>query len=76
MFIGLPAFGSLYRAIGYVYVVDSLLLINLNPAKMKAAFISVVAALAGRQVAGHATFQQLWVNGVDQICIRNPVEKI
>lgn len=27
------------------------------------------AALAVQQVAGHATFQDLWVNGVDEICI-------
>jgi len=35
---------------------------------MKTALLSVFVALAAKQVVGHATFQQLWVNGVDQIC--------
>ncbi|OBT44023.1 hypothetical protein VE00_05661 [Pseudogymnoascus sp. WSF 3629] len=29
--------------------------------------ISLIAALAAQQVAGHATFQDLWVDGVDEI---------
>jgi hypothetical protein len=29
--------------------------------------ISLIAALAAQQVTGHATFQDLWVNGVDEI---------
>jgi hypothetical protein len=36
-------------------------------AKMRSVILSIVAALAAQQVAGHATFQQLWVDGVDQI---------
>lgn len=28
--------------------------------------ITLVAVLAAQQVAGHATFQDLWVNGVDE----------
>ncbi|KAH8600683.1 glycoside hydrolase family 61 protein [Bisporella sp. PMI_857] len=45
---------------------------------MRITFISVIAALAAQKVAGHATFQQLWINGVDQIylyqstCVRLP----
>jgi len=41
---------------------------------MKSVQISVLAALAAQQVMGHATFQQLWVNGVDQgtECARVP----
>ncbi|KAG0647413.1 putative endo-beta-1 [Hyphodiscus hymeniophilus] len=35
---------------------------------MKSSFILAAAALAVQQVAGHATFQDLWVNGVDEIC--------
>lgn len=35
---------------------------------MRSAILPVVAAILAQQVAGHATFQQLWVNGVDQIC--------
>jgi cellulase len=33
-----------------------------------------IAALAAQQVAGHATFQDLWVNGVDYqgTCVRLP----
>ncbi|OBT86921.1 hypothetical protein VE02_04414 [Pseudogymnoascus sp. 03VT05] len=36
--------------------------------------ISLIAALAAQQVAGHATFQDLWVDGVDEIsfCVRPP----
>lgn len=34
---------------------------------MRTALLSVFVALAAKQVAGHAIFQQLWVNGVDQI---------
>ncbi len=34
---------------------------------MKSTFFSVLAALAAREVAGHAIFQQLWVDGVDMI---------
>lgn len=36
---------------------------------MKSAILFSAAALAVLQVAGHATFQELWVNGVDEICI-------
>ncbi|CAI6088399.1 unnamed protein product [Clonostachys chloroleuca] len=35
---------------------------------MKSTLIAALTALAAKQVAGHATFQQLWVNGVDKIC--------
>lgn len=34
---------------------------------MKTLHFSALAALAARQAMGHATFQQLWVNGVDKI---------
>ncbi|OBT97750.2 hypothetical protein VE01_04976 [Pseudogymnoascus verrucosus] len=36
--------------------------------------ISLIAALAAQQVAGHATFQDLWVDGVDEqsFCARLP----
>lgn len=40
---------------------------------MKSYQFSVLAALAAKQVMGHATFQQLWVNGVDQICLPPPI---
>jgi hypothetical protein len=35
---------------------------------MKSVFISLLATLAAQQVAGHATFQALWVDGADKIC--------
>jgi hypothetical protein len=35
---------------------------------MKATFILASVSALAIQVAGHATFQQLWVNGVDKIC--------
>ncbi|RFU26461.1 lytic polysaccharide monooxygenase, partial [Scytalidium lignicola] len=35
-----------------------------------ASFISFIAALAAKQAAGHATFQDLWVNG--GWCVRQP----
>jgi len=34
---------------------------------MKSTILALAAALAAQEVAGHATFQDLWVNGVDQI---------
>lgn len=41
---------------------------------MKASLITVLSAIAATEVAAHATFQQLWVNGVDQgsTCARLP----
>nr|OQO18718.1 hypothetical protein B0A51_12392 [Rachicladosporium sp. CCFEE 5018] len=41
---------------------------------MKTTFFTLAAALAVREVAAHATFQDLWVNGVDQRqqCVRLP----
>jgi cellulase len=38
-------------------------------------YLAVLAALAAQQAAAHATFQQLWVNGVDKgsTCARLPV---
>lgn len=36
---------------------------------MKLYVFSVMAALAAREVLGHATFQQLWVDGVDMISL-------
>ncbi|OQO14673.1 hypothetical protein B0A48_00054 [Cryoendolithus antarcticus] len=41
---------------------------------MKTTFFTLAAALAVREVAAHATFQDLWVNGVDQgqQCVRLP----
>lgn len=38
-----------------------------TPIMKSTTIISLVAALAAQQVAGHATFQQLWVDGVDEI---------
>lgn len=35
--------------------------------KMKSTFSSLLAALAVAGVSGHATFQQLWVDGQDYI---------
>lgn len=39
---------------------------------MKSTFVAALAALAANEVAGHAMFQQLWVDGVDYAgtCIR------
>jgi hypothetical protein len=34
---------------------------------MKSVILSLVTALAVQRVAGHATFQDLWVNGVDMM---------
>lgn len=34
---------------------------------MKATFVLATVTALAVHVAGHATFQQLWVNGVDQI---------
>lgn len=34
---------------------------------MKSLQFSALAALAAKQAMGHATFQDLWVNGVDKI---------
>ncbi|KAK3342103.1 glycosyl hydrolase family 61-domain-containing protein [Lasiosphaeria hispida] len=41
---------------------------------MKSTFVTAVAALAANKVAGHALFQQLWVDGTDysSTCIRMP----
>lgn len=39
---------------------------------MKSTFAALVAALSATKVVGHATFQDLWVNGVDQICLSLP----
>ena len=34
---------------------------------MKTTFILATVSALAAQVAGHATFQELWVNGVDKI---------
>ncbi|KAL2121788.1 hypothetical protein VTJ04DRAFT_2243 [Mycothermus thermophilus] len=44
---------------------------------MRTVFAAALAALAAQEVAGHATFQQLWVDGTDYIshgstCVRLP----
>ena len=41
---------------------------------MKATLYSLAAAIAATQVSAHATFQQLWINGVDygSQCTRLP----
>jgi cellulase len=41
---------------------------------MKSTVFAVVAALSASRVAAHATFQELWINGVDQgqTCVRLP----
>lgn len=31
---------------------------------------ALAAALAAQNVAAHATFQDLWVDGVDYVCLR------
>jgi hypothetical protein len=41
--------------------------------KMKSTLLLSVAALSVQQVASHATFQELWVNGVDEICTLFPI---
>lgn len=42
---------------------------------MKSLALTAVAVLFGQQVAGHATFQDLWVDGVDygSQCVRLPL---
>ena len=42
---------------------------------MKSIVITALAALAFRQAAAHATFQDLWVNGVDQISSRRSTSR-
>ena len=39
---------------------------------MKASFAAALAVLAASEVAAHATFQQLWVDGVDKISLQIP----
>ncbi|KAK3372186.1 glycosyl hydrolase family 61-domain-containing protein [Podospora didyma] len=41
---------------------------------MKSTFVATLAAIAAKEVAGHALFQQLWVDGTDygSSCIRMP----
>lgn len=41
---------------------------------MRSTFIALAAALSASHVAAHATFQDLWVNGVDfgETCVRMP----
>lgn len=34
---------------------------------MKSAILAILTALAAKSVEAHATFQQLWVDGVDYI---------
>lgn len=36
---------------------------------MRSPLLWAAAAFAVYEVAAHATFQDLWVNGVDEICI-------
>ena len=38
---------------------------------MKHSVLFTLAALAAQKVAAHATFQELWVNGVDKISVVN-----
>jgi cellulase len=42
--------------------------------KMKSTFVSFLVVLTAQQVAGHSTFQELWVNGIDKqgTCVRTP----
>ncbi|KAI0123186.1 glycoside hydrolase family 61 protein [Xylariales sp. AK1849] len=41
---------------------------------MKSITFAFLAALLGQEAAGHATFQDLWINGVDYVgqCVRQP----
>ena len=39
---------------------------------MKSILFTTLAAFFAQQVAGHATFQQLWVNGQDMISLPAP----
>lgn len=39
---------------------------------MRTCLLAAVAGFAARQVAGHATWQDLWVDGVDKISLRLP----
>ncbi|KLU91636.1 hypothetical protein MAPG_10154 [Magnaporthiopsis poae ATCC 64411] len=39
---------------------------------MKATLLPLLAGLAAQRAAGHATFQQLWVDGADMICLPDP----
>lgn len=42
---------------------------------MRSTFLAVLGVLAARQASGHATFQDLWINGVDYggQCVRLPL---
>lgn len=40
-----------------------------GPSDMKSTFLWVATTFAAGRVSGHATFQDLWVHGVDEICI-------
>ena len=55
----------------------NLLAITTKPslATMKSFQFSILAALAATQAMGHATFQQLWVNGEDQISLAHGTSK-
>lgn len=37
---------------------------------MRSCLLAAVAGFAAQQVAGHATWQELWVDGVDKISVR------
>jgi len=39
---------------------------------MKSAFLTALAVIVARKVAGHAIFQDLWVDGVDMISASSP----
>jgi hypothetical protein len=43
----------------------------ITPENMKSAILFSVATIAVQQVFGHSTFQELWVNGVDEIRARS-----
>lgn len=50
------------------------LILQFGLADMRSALLALAAALSATQVKAHATFQELWVNGVDQgqTCVRLP----
>ncbi|XXH00939.1 hypothetical protein Hte_007290 [Hypoxylon texense] len=43
---------------------------------MKSISLAALVALAARHVAGHATFQDFWINGVDMITSNSPITDV
>lgn len=54
------------------YLISSFFSYSVLHATMRSTISVVLAALAAREVAGHALFQQLWVDSVDMISLPTP----